>query len=131
MLLEKIHRKENALVVCRFVLINLSYLILLFYLILLDELFDLILLSMLGFPNGTFTKKSFFGNVSQDFIMDSVHCNGTEKDIRCSKSFKTMTLSNICNTKTRITTSVKATTNSKPLDNLSYQDLLFVVFFFF
>jgi len=46
--------KENALVVCR----------------------------MLGFPNGNSTEKSFFGNISQDFIMDNFHCNGSEKDIR-------------------------------------------------
>ena len=56
----------------------------------LNNLFYPILLRMLGFPNGTFTKESFFGNVSQDFVMDNVRCNGSEKDIRCSKSFKNM-----------------------------------------
>jgi len=42
----------------------------------------LVVCRMLGFPNGTFTKESFFGNVSQDFVMDNVRCNGSEKDIR-------------------------------------------------
>ena len=37
---------------------------------------------MLGFQGGTFTIESQFGKVPEDFIMDDVHCVGTEKDIR-------------------------------------------------
>ena len=37
---------------------------------------------MLGFQGGTFTRESRFGRVPDDFIMDNVHCIGTEKDIR-------------------------------------------------
>jgi len=37
---------------------------------------------MLGFQSGTFRQNSHFGKVPNDFIMDNVHCLGTEKDIR-------------------------------------------------
>jgi len=37
---------------------------------------------MLGFESGTFRRNSHFGKVPNNFIMDNVHCLGTEKDIR-------------------------------------------------
>jgi len=44
---------------------------------------------MLGYQSGTFTENSHFGNVPLDFIMDDVHCNGTEKNLRdCSHNSK-------------------------------------------
>ena len=41
---------------------------------------------MLGFQGGTFTIESQFGKVPDDFIMDDVRCEGTERDIRFETS---------------------------------------------
>ena len=46
------------------------------------------LFRMLGYPNGSFTSKSHFGNVPNNFIMNKLQCEGTELDIRYKILFK-------------------------------------------